>query len=537
MTAEGLTTSSLPAILRERAQIQPNDIYLQDAISGSSWTYRDIYNASLRWGGAFQRVGVRHGDTVLTMMSSRIEFFFSWLGMSWLGGIEVPANIEYKGDMLRHVANNSGARLALVDDTLLDRVLSVYDELDHLRAIVVLGELDDGLKDKYETLTLMTLDEFLRNAAPLDSPSAPELYDIVSVVYTSGTTGPSKGVLQSWNQLRRNAYYSFPIERFESTDAFYFTTPTFHQGGKIVPYTVAMKGGKFVFREKFSATEFWSDVNTLGITFSILVGAMSTFLVNQAETDNDAQNPLKILQMIPVRPDVDEFKKRFGVDVITAYGMTEVSCAFVSTSYVITNVNAASCGKPVPGCRVRIVDEWDYDVGAGEVGELVVQCDEPWGHNQGYLNMPEETVRAWRNGWIHTGDGFRCDEDGYYYFVDRIKDCIRRRGENISSTEVEKLVLGHPAIQLVAAVAVPSEYGEDEVKVCIVLRDGEELSPEALIDYLIPVMPRFMIPRYVEFVDSLPQTANAKTKKAELRKNAINENTWDREKAGIELPR
>jgi len=265
MITDGLTTSSLPAVLRERAQTHADQIFLQDAISRSSWTYGAVYDSSLRWGAAFERRGVGHGDTVLTMMSSRIEFFFSWLGMSWLGGIDVPINIEYKGDILRHVANNSAARIALIEDGLLERILSVYEELEHLRTIVVLGELDDGTKEKYQekyqSLTVLTLDDFLRDAIPLENPSAPHLHDIVSVVYTSGTTGPSKGVLQSWNQLRRNAYYSFPIEQFGSNDAFYFTTPTYHQGGKLVPYTVAMKGGKFVFREKFSATEFWSDVN------------------------------------------------------------------------------------------------------------------------------------------------------------------------------------------------------------------------------------------------------------------------------------
>jgi crotonobetaine/carnitine-CoA ligase len=211
--------------------------------------------------------------------------------------------------------------------------------------------------------------------------------------------------------------------------------------------------------------------------------------------------------------------------------MTEIGAPFASDGYRLAN--ARSCGRlrtGWAGYEVRIVDDHDEPLGAGEVGELVVRTSEPWVVNRGYYGMPEVTAEAWRNGWFHTGDGFMYDEDGNYYFVDRIKDAIRRRGENISSFEVEALVNRHPEVAESAAVAVPSEYLEDEVKVCVVRSEGAELSHAQLVEFLVPTMPSFMVPRYVEFVDALPKTeATMRTQKIKLREAALNEHTWDRE--------
>src|SRR5581483_2280771 len=239
----------------------------------------------------------------------------------------------------------------------------------------------------------------------------------------------------------------------------------------------------------------------------------------------------------PLVPEVEECKRRFGVEVGTGYGMTEIGAPFVSDGYKLAN--AASCGKlwrGWAGYDVRIVDEHDQPVALDEVGELIVRTDEPWVLNAGYHGMPEATATAWRNGWFHTGDAFRCDADGNYYFVDRIKDAIRRRGENISSFEVEALVNQHAEVAECAAIGVPSEYSEDEVKVCVVLVPDSTLSEEALVLWLAPRMPKFMVPRYVELVDALPKTeATFRTQKIALRAEALNDRTWDREAAGITI--
>jgi crotonobetaine/carnitine-CoA ligase len=261
---------------------------------------------------------------------------------------------------------------------------------------------------------------------------------------------------------------------------------------------------------------------------------MSAFLWSQPASSDDAKNPLKRAVMLPVVPHYREFEQRFGLKLTTCYAMTEVGPPF-SANWNITD--PLSCGTLRDGYEVRIVDDHDFEVPVGEVGQLVVRHRQPWVLCQGYFDMPDRTAEAWRNGWFHTGDGFRKDAEGRYYFVDRIKDAIRRRGENISSFEVEGLVSSHAGVAECAAIPVPSEWGEDEVKVCVVPSD-ETLTEEQLVRDLIPVMPRFMLPRFVELVDHLPKTdATMRVKKHLLREKPLNDRTWDREAAGVDVPK
>jgi crotonobetaine/carnitine-CoA ligase len=266
---------------------------------------------------------------------------------------------------------------------------------------------------------------------------------------------------------------------------------------------------------------------------------MASFLMAMPAQPDDADNPLQNVSMGPLVAEVEEFKRRFGVQVSTGYGMTEIGVPMASDGWNLAN--GTSCGRVrtgYPGYEVRVVDELERPLGPGEVGELLVRTAEPFTMNAGYFNMPAATAHAWRNGWFHTGDAFKYDEDGNYYFVDRIKDAIRRRGENISSFEVEAYVSKHPAVAECAAVAVPSEHSEDEVKVVIVPAPDASFDPGELIEFLVPTMPRFMIPRYVEVVDALPKTPTMRVRKVELRAaGTVNENTWDREAAGIQLPK
>jgi crotonobetaine/carnitine-CoA ligase len=328
-----------------------------------------------------------------------------------------------------------------------------------------------------------------------------------------------------------------PADFVAPGEGFYAMYPAFHISGKAMLYQSMNLRARMVIREQFSIQHFWDDVRRFGIAGAGLVGPMAPFLLMQPEQADDADSPLRHVMMGPLVPQVDEFKSRFGVEVGTGYGMTEIGAPFASDGFDLAN--STSCGKLQRGWAgydVRIVDEHDQPLGPGEVGELVVRTDEPWVVNRGYHGMPEATAAAWRNGWFHTGDGFRYDEDGNYYFVDRIKDAIRRRGENISSFEVEALVSQHPDVVESAAVAVPSEYQEDEVKVCVVLRDGAGTTHVELIEFLAPRMPKFMVPRYVEFVAELPKTeATMRTQKVKLREQALNDNTWDREAAGIRV--
>jgi crotonobetaine/carnitine-CoA ligase len=522
----------LPHLLARLAEDEPEAIAMQD-VDGRELTRRELHETNLRWADALLRVGVQPGDHVVTMLPNSFEAFHAWLGLAWLGATEVPANNMYRGQMLRYLIDNSGATTLVISERFVGQLAEVAAELPQLATVVVpdADAVPAGFAGR-----VVTGSELFAGAAPAGDLRGPDYWDVAAIIYTSGTTGPSKGVLMPWGTL-----WSFvttaPGDFVAPGDGFYAMYPAFHVSGKAMLYQAAFFRARMVIREQFSIQHFWDDVRRFGITGAGLVGPMAPFLLLQPEQPDDADTPLRHVMMGPVVPQVDEFKARFGVEVGTGYGMTEIGAPFASEGYELAN--ATSCGKlrsGWAGYEVRVVDEHDEPLGPGQVGELVVRTKEPWVINRGYHGMPEATAAAWRNGWFHTGDGFRYDEDGNYYFVDRIKDAIRRRGENISSFEVEALVSEHPDVIEVAAVAVPSEYLEDEVKVCVVLREGSMITHDELITFLVPRMPKFMVPRYVEFVEALPKTeATLRTQKVKLRIDPLNERTWDREAAGIRV--
>jgi crotonobetaine/carnitine-CoA ligase len=256
-----------------------------------------------------------------------------------------------------------------------------------------------------------------------------------------------------------------------------------------------------------------------------MVGVMASMLLAAPARPDDADNPLERVMLGPLMPEIEDFTTRFGLQVTTGYGMTEIGAPLASGGYDIGDWR--SCGRARSGYELRVVDDQDEEVPDGVVGELVVRSDEPWMLNSGYWRMPEATAAAWRNGWFHTGDGFRRDTDGRYYFVDRMKDAIRRRGENISSFEVERLVLEHPSVADVAAVPVPSPLGEDDVMVHVVAAPGSELTAESLHADLSRTMPTFMVPRYIELTDALPRTQTFRVRKVELRDRGVSASAFD----------
>jgi crotonobetaine/carnitine-CoA ligase len=323
------------------------------------------------------------------------------------------------------------------------------------------------------------------------------------------------------------------FKQFGADDVFYNPFPMFHVTGQYCYYTMMVVGGGVAAREVFSISSFWEDIDKYKCTCTLLLSSMVPFVYNQPSREDDAQHPLSKILMVPLIDEMDDFKERFGVQVMTCFNMTEVSTPICSDGFNL--IDNKSCGRVRPGAQVRIVDENDEEIPPYQVGELIVRTDEPWTMNEGYWKMPDKTAEAWRNQWLHTGDGFYRNDDGDFYFVDRLKDAIRRRGENISSFEVETEINTHPAVLESAAVAVPSEYSEDEIKAVIVLHPHQKLKAEELIKYLEPRMPYFMVPRFVEFVEELPKTPTEKVRKTALRETGVNENTWDLVKAGIKL--
>jgi crotonobetaine/carnitine-CoA ligase len=387
----------------------------------------------------------------------------------------------------------------------------------------------------------LTMDELLDGVGH-ERPNLPrplEPWDDLSLIYTPGTTGPSKGVRAAYAAFWNYAN-CFVLPFVTDEDRYLSSLPMFHTAGTGITYSMLRAGGSMALNKGFSASRFWDDVRRFDATVTIAIHGMVTFMLNQPTRDDDADNPLRTVYMGPLSQH-KEFARRYGVRVYTAYGMTEVPVPIVSD---LDPEDGKSCGRaadPV-NYELRLVDENDVPVPPGTPGELVARHTLPWTINSGYKNMPEATAEAWRNGWFHTGDQFVQDAEGNFFFLDRIKDVIRRRGENISSFEVETEVLSHPLVKDAAAIAVKNPdldeaAGDEEVKVAVVLEEGATLDPGELIGYLAGRMPAYWVPRFVEYMPELPRTESHKLKKAEMREAGITPETWDRERAGIKLSR
>lgn len=522
----------MPQMVAKRAS-DGDDVALKH-VDGSVLNWQSAYDDSLRWAGALERHGARIGHPVVTLFANSFDSFRAWQGCGWLRAIEAPVNTNYKGDWLRHVVNNTEAELVLADARYVGPLLDISDQLPHVRKVIIFGEMPQPATDL--PFELLGSDEFLDGATVRERPE-PGPWDVSALIYTSGTTGRSKAVMVPWGQFYSSMESGlFPIDRLEGLRT-YSPYPQFHVTGKGGFYNAAAFGGYTVIREAFSSVDYWEDVRAGNANAGILLGPLAHMLLGRDEAADDARNPMEMIVMAPVIPEVDAFCRRFGLEVFTTYNMTEINCPIVRPHERCTSNNFSSCGQVRDGVEVRIVDEHDRQVPPNTPGEMIVR-GEPWELNTGYWNMPEKTNEAWRNGWFHTGDAFTYDEDGNYYFVDRAKDYIRRRGENISSFEIEAIVNQHPAITESGAAAVPAAEGEDEVKIAVVLAQNADFDPAELIDFLIPRMPRFAIPRYIEIWESLPKTeATARIQKAKIRESGVSEKTWDRVAAGIVIPR
>ena len=524
-----------PQMLAMRAQQQASDIALQH-VDGSALRFEEAYVDALRWADALEQLGAKSGQPIVSIFSNSFNAYKSWLGCGWLGAIESPVNPNYKGDWLTHVINNTEAQIILTEARYAQSVFNIADQLPHITHCIVFNTAEMAAHDPPGSMPFTVLSEadFLSNATARER-TEPEPWDLSSLIYTSGTTGRSKAVMVPWHHLTSSLQSGmFPKDRLADL-SLYSPYPVFHITGKAGYYYATVFGNPSVIREVFSPADFWTDIKTHRPNGLVLLGPLAQMILDQPAQPDDAGNSIDTVVMAPVIADVDAFRTRFNLEVFTTFNMTEINCPVISAPDTSTGENYKSCGKVRDAVEVRIVDENDIEVPPNTPGEMIVR-GEPWELNAGYWNMPEKTVEAWRNGWFHTGDAFTYDEDGNFYFVDRAKDYIRRRGENISSFEVEAIVNQYPDIAESAAAAVPADQGEDEVKVAVVLNPEVEFNPADLIEFLIPRMPRFAIPRFVEIWQELPKTeATARIQKAKIRDTGVSENTWDRQKADVKL--
>lgn len=493
---------------------------------GEEWSYAELRRRVVSKAAGLQRLGVRQGDHVAAWLPSGRDALIAFYAINYIGAVFVPFNTAYRGKMLGHVVRNSGASVMIVHPDLVERLAEI--DRAELAQLVIVSDApapDIGLPAvRFDEVGGETLD-------PLDRPIEP--WDIQSIIYTSGTTGPSKGVLSSYLHMFSNAGpESWPM--VGEDDRYMCVAPIFHIGGMGPPFVMLARGASVALIESFSTDRFWDIARTTQATVVFLLGVMATFLMKRPPAPEDRDHCVRAAFMVPLTDDAAAFTERFGVDIYTIFNMTEISSPVVSEA---NPVKRGTCGKVRPNVEVRLVDQNDCEVPVGAIGEMLVRTDRPWAMNSGYNRNPEATAAAWANGWFHTGDAFRRDADGYFYFVDRVKDAIRRRGENISSFEVEVEVCAHPDVREAAAIAVPSEYSEDEVMVVVAPVPGRTITHEDLAAFLIRQMPYFMVPRYIRIMDELPKTPSAKVLKVDLRQEGITHDTWDREKAGMRVRR
>ncbi|MBI5439881.1 MAG: AMP-binding protein [Deltaproteobacteria bacterium] len=476
--------------------------------------------------GAFQHLGVRGGDPVAVMTGNRPEFLYTWFAASKLGAVLVPVNTAHRGSILRHMLSIARCSLAVVEDRYLPQLLPELESLPDLRTIVVLDGAPDAVPPARASVRF---EELLAHRgsfqAPVVRPPDPAL-----IMFTSGTTGPSKGSLKPQNEGFQTARITAASMGYGPGDCVYLALPLVHGAGQIMGALAALSAGaRVVLVERFSASAFWPDVRRHGCTAANYVGSMIPILMKAEPRADDADNPLRALFGAGAPVSIWEaFEQRFGVTLVEGYGMTEVGIMFLSLPGAR---RPGTCGKLQPHFEVRLVDDQGRPVPDGDPGELLVRPKIPDFFMLEYVGMPEKTVEAWRDLWFHTGDYLVREPDGFYRFKDRKKDAIRRRGENISSFELEQVVNAFPAVLESAAIGVASDVGEEDVLICAAPKPEHRIDPGELHRHCSERMASFMVPRYIRVLESLPKTPTNRVEKYKLKLEGVTAETWDATRA------
>ncbi len=523
----------LTHIIEDKARTHENRVVFQ--FREYPVTFGELNERINKAANGFLKLGIKKGDKVAMMLPNCPEFLYTWFGLNKIGAIEVPINLALKGAGLAYQLTQSDSVALVADSQYLDNVLALEDELKDIRHLVLHTSADTAAPARRTRSAQLSFKDLM--AAPATAPKAEISFkDITTIMYTSGTTGPSKGVLMSNHYWYEVWAECVKYSRYTEDDVLYTGLPFFHgnaQGITVGPAILA--DAKAVIVERFSASRLWDDVRRYECTEFNYIGGVIPILLKQPLRDDDADNPVRIaVGAAASKEAMIAFEKRFNLKMLEVYGMTECYCCLVNP---YDEPRPGSCGKPLTGWSVKLVGDDDNEVPPDELGEFVARPERMWVGTAGYYNKPVETLEFFQNFWMHTGDLGVRDKDGYFYFVDRKKQAIRRRGENISSFEVEAVINAHPAVLESCAVGVPSDVGEEDVKAVIVLKEGQRATPEELIRWCEPRMAYFSIPRYIAIRDALPKTPSERVEKYKLKKEGVTADCWDREKAGIKLQR
>jgi crotonobetaine/carnitine-CoA ligase len=526
---------TLPRLLDTRLESEPDAPYLD--VCGTAFTARNVADAAGRLAGGLRELGIQPGDRVATLMENSPEALLAWWGTVLAGAIAVPINSAYKGDYLRHQLADAGCRVLMVQGDFASRADAIAGSLDDLSHVVVTASPDSEVRGA----TVHDWASFVGGDA-IEPYRDTRPSDLATFVYTGGTTGPSKGCMLSHNYHVALAQQISTCWRRTADDVVWSSLPLFHFNALTTIVTGALvSGGRAALSGKFSVSGFWPDMNRVGATVVSLLGSMAYLLAFDEDRPEmagsgapEANTTLRLIGAAPLPIDVDRrLRERFDVDTFSgAYGVTEASLVSWSPLGVENKPDAAGVVND-EYFDVRIFDDDDNELPRNTDGEIVLRPKRPHVMFEGYWGRPEATVGTSRNWWYHTGDIGRIDDDNYLYFVDRKADYLRRRGENISSFEVEKILLKHEAITDVAVHAVLSELTEDDLKVTAIIAPGASLDEEALFRWCVDELPYFALPRYIEFRAELPRSPVGRVLKRVLRDEGVTPATWDVQAAGI----
>lgn len=510
-------------LIRTRVADHPDATWLMWKDEEISW--REVLTLCQHAANGLLELGVRPGERVAIMMPNRPEFIWVHLGILMIGALSVPVNISQRGTTLKHILADSDSAAVIFQDDLRDAVLSASADVPTLRHLVVCDGPTGGRVD-------WDVDRLLSGADVEPQVELSEPTGGVGMMYTSGTTGPPKGVVATNYDLTPLTVL-LGASGVLPGETMYTGLPLFHGNALLVSMIGSIFiDAKLALAPKFTASRFFDDCRRYDAAEFNTLGGMISILLKQRPSPQDRDHNVRAVISAGCPPDRwVEFEERFGVRIIEWFGMVDAPGILLNDQGKV-----GSMGKSgVSGVEFRVVDDNDRPLGPHQVGELVFQ--HPKGRMTHYYKLSDATENAYRGGWFHSGDLAHYDEDGFFYYRGRKKESMRRLGENVSAWEIETVVNAHPAVLDSAAHPVPSELGEDEIKICVVPRPGVTVSPEELLDYCFGRMAKHAIPRYVELVDELPKTATERNQYAALRARGLTPGTWDREQAGYQLQR
>ena len=524
----------LPKVLKEQSEKNGNKDFLQFSYN-NPLTYSEVNTLANQIANSLNKLGVNKGEKVSVYMPNSLELCLSWFGILKNGSVMVPINTAYVMDFLQYIIESSDSKIIIIAEEYMDRLKNIEDRIPLIENVIVWPRKEKSSLDlmNYKgKAKIYSWKEFVESGDKNEPEVEITHLDHARLMYTSGTTGRSKGVVRPCAADYSSAMNYSLVMDITPDDVVFTCLPLFHSNAMVMGvYPAMIQGAKVVVEEKYSASNFWKWMKDFKITKFNLVGVMSYFMWNAPVVPEENEHNVKLVLGSPAPHDIIvEFMERFGIKFMEGYGLTEVGqCTFMRPGEPF---RIGSCGKESPGYEIKIVDpDTDEELPPDTPGELVLRPRIPNICLHYYHKMPEKTVSDFRNFWFHTGDLCRKDDDGYIFFMDRVKDYIRRRGENISSFEVENMVSSHPGINEAAAIAVKVDeegrYSEDEVMIVVVKEKGENLDPKEIIEFLKPIMPKFMIPRFIKFRDSLPKTPTNRVQKAKLREEGVTDDTWD----------